>query len=149
MSLELQINEDIKKAMLAREKVKLESLRGVKAAILLFKTSGTQQEITDGDITKIMQKLVKQRKESAEIYASAGRSELADNELEEASFIEAYLPKQLSPEELEIKVTEIVTQTGATSMADIGKVMGLATKSLAGIADGRLISEMVKKLLSK
>lgn len=148
MSLELQINEEIKKAMLAREQVRLESLRAVKAAILLAKTSGANHELSDDDVTKIMQKLVKQRRESAELYSAAGRQELADNELQEAGYIEVFLPKQLSAQELETALRNIIEQTGAKSAAEMGKVMGVATKQLAGRADGKAISQMVRKLLS-
>ena len=148
MSLEAQINSDIKAAMLAREKVKLESLRAVKAAILLAKTSGAHaDEISDAEVLKIMQKLVKQRKETAEIYRQQNRPELAENELAEAGYIEAYLPKPMSPEELERVLKGIMEQVGAKGPADMGKVMGVAAKQLAGKADGRIISEAVKKLL--
>ncbi len=149
MTLEQRINEDIKQAMLAKEAQRLTALRAVKAAILLEKTSGSAHEVTDGDVVKIMQKLVKQRKESAQVYTEAGRSELADNELAEAGFIEAYLPKQLTPEELQARLTEIIAEVGAQSPADMGKVMGVATKRLAGLADGKEISATVKQLLAK
>lgn len=148
MTLEEKINEQIKASMLARQKVRLEALRGVKAAILLAKTSGAEHQITDSEVTKIMQKLVKQRKESAELYAQASRQELADNELEEAGYIEEFLPKQLSAEELEATVKQIIATVGATSMADMGKVMGTASKQLAGLADGKAISEVVRRLLA-
>lgn len=147
MSLETQINEDIKKAMLAREKVKLEALRAVKSAILLAKTADGSPALPDEAVLKIIQKLVKQRRESAEIYREQNRPELADNELEEASYIEAYLPRPLSPEELESVLREVIAEVGASSPADMGKVMGAATKRLAGKADGRTISETVKRLL--
>ena len=147
MSLELQINEDIKKAMLAREKVKLEALRAVKSAILLAKTADGSAGIADEDVLKILRKLVKQRKESADIYRQQHRPELADNELEEASYIEAYLPRPMSDEELESVLREIIAQVGASSPADMGKVMGAATKRLAGQVDGRTLSEAVKRLL--
>jgi len=149
MSLELQINDDIKTAMLAREKEKLESLRAVKAAILLAKTSGSAHEVTDDEVLKIIGKLVKQRKESAEIYTTQNRPELAEKELAEAAYIGAYLPQQMSPEELETALKAIIAQTGASSPADMGKVMGMATKQLAGKADGRAISETVRQLLNK
>ncbi|HIZ15460.1 MAG TPA: GatB/YqeY domain-containing protein [Candidatus Tidjanibacter faecipullorum] len=149
MTLEQRINEEIKQAMLAKEAQRLAALRAVKAAILLEKTSGAAHELTDADVVKIMQKLVKQRKESAQLYKEAGREELAANELAEAGFIEVFLPKQLSAEELKAKLTEIIAEVGAQSPADMGKVMGVATKRLAGLADGREISAAVKQLLSK
>ena len=149
MTLEQRINEEIKQAMLAKEAQRLAALRAVKAAILLEKTSGVAHELTDADVVKIMQKLVKQRKESAQLYKEAGREELAANELAEAGFIEVFLPKQLSAEELKAKLTEIIAEVGAQSPADMGKVMGVATKRLAGLADGREISAAVKQLLSK
>ena len=149
MTLEQRINEEIKQAMLAKEAQRLAALRAVKAAILLEKTSGAAHELTDADVVKIMQKLVKQRKESAQLYKEAGREELAANELAEAGFIEVFLPKQLSAEELKAKLTEIIAEVGAQSPADMGKVMGVATERLAGLADGREISAAVKQLLSK
>lgn len=149
MTLEQRINEDIKQAMLAKDAQRLTALRAVKAAILLEKTSGSAHEVTDGDVVKIMQKLVKQRKESAQVYTEAGRAELAANEQAEADVIAEYLPKQLSPEELAAKLKEIIAEVGAASPADMGKVMGVATKRLAGLADGREISAMVKQLLAQ
>ncbi|HPS24231.1 MAG: GatB/YqeY domain-containing protein [Bacteroidales bacterium] len=149
MSLELQINNDIKNAMLAKEKVRLTALRAIKAAILLAKTAeGASHELSDADVLRIIQKLVKQRRESAEIYKQNGREDLAGNELAELSFMEPYLPKTLSGEELEAALRQIISQTGASGPSDMGKVMGVATKQLAGQADGRQISETVKKLLS-
>ena len=133
---------------MAKEAVRLSALRAVKAAIMLEKTSGTAHDVTDADVIKIMQKQVKQRRESAEQYTAAGRPELADAELAEAAFIDQYLPNQLSPAELETRLREIVAQVGATSPSDMGKVMGVASKQLAGIADGRAISETVKKILN-
>lgn len=147
-NLEQLINDDIKKAMLAKETQKLSALRAVKAAILLEKTSGASHELTDAEVLKIMQKLVKQRKESAQIYREAGRDELALNEESEAAVIEAYLPRKMTAEELEVALRRIITETGAKSPADMGKVMGAATKQLAGQADGKQISELVKKLLA-
>ena len=135
--------------MKAKETVKLASLRAIKAAILLAKTAeGGNGEVTDQDVVKIIQKLVKQRKESAQQYVDAGRPELAENELAEAAVMEKYLPKALSEEEVEAAVKEIISEVGASSMADMGKVMGVATKKLAGQADGRVISSTVKRLLS-
>jgi len=149
MSLELQINNDIKNAMLAKEKVRLTALRAIKAAILLAKTAeGASHELSDADVLRIIQKLVKQRRESAEIYKQNGREDLAGNELAELSFMDPYLPKTLSGEELEATLRQIISQTGASGPSDMGKVMGIATKQLAGQADGRQISETVKKLLA-
>ena len=149
MSLELQINNDIKNAMLAKEKVRLTALRAIKAAILLAKTAeGASHELSDADLLRIIQKLVKQRRESAEIYKQNGREDLAGNELAELAFMEPYLPKTLSGEELEMALRQIISQTGASGPSDMGKVMGIATKQLAGQADGRQISETVKKLLA-
>jgi uncharacterized protein YqeY len=149
MSLEQTINDDIRAAMLAREKVKLESLRAIKAAILVEKTKDGSESIADEAVVKIIQKLVKQRKETAEIYAQQNRPELADNELSEAGFMEPYLPKQLSESELEAAVRALIAQVGATGPQDMGKVMGVASKQLAGKADGRQVSETVKRLLNK
>lgn len=148
MELEKQIQSDMVAAMKAKETVRLAALRGIKAAILLAKTSeGANGEITDADIVKIIGKLVKQRKESAEIYSQQGRPELAENELAEASAMEVYLPKQLSEAEVEVELRKIIAEAGASKMSDMGKVMGVATKKLAGQADGKLISTLVKKLL--
>lgn len=149
MGLELQIAADMKAAMLAKDKVRLESLRAVKAAILLAKTAeGSNGEVTDDEIVKIIQKLVKQRKESAEIYTSQNRAELAENELAEASHMEVYLPKLLSEEELEKELRAIMSEIGASAPSDMGKLMGTATKRLAGKAEGKAISAMAKKLLA-
>ncbi len=149
MNLFDRISEDIKKAMLAREKVRLEALRGVKKEFLEAKTAkGANGELTDETATKIMVKMVKQRKESAKIYEENNRPELAANELAEAAVIEEYLPKQLSSEELEAELKAIIAETGATGPKEMGKVMGVATKRLAGRAEGRLISAKVKELLS-
>ena len=147
MSMELQIQQDIKAAMLAKEKVRLESLRAIKAAILLAKTADGSESIADEAVVKIIQKLVKQRKETAEIYKQQNREELAAQELAEAAAMEVYLPKQLSEEELEAELKKIIAQVGATGPQDMGKVMGTATKALAGKAEGRMISAMAKKLL--
>ena len=150
MSLEQQIQSDIKAAMVAKDKVALAATRAVKAAILLAKTSegGAKDSLEDSEVVKIVQKLVKQRKESAEIYSQQNRQDLADNELAEAATMEKYLPAALSEAQVEDAVRTIIAETGASSMADMGKVMGVATKKLAGQADGRLISTIVKKLLS-
>lgn len=147
MRLEEQIQQDIKAAMLAKEKQRLESLRAVKAAILLAKTADGSETISDEALVKIIQKLVKQRKETAEIYKQQNRPELAENELSEASYMEVYLPKQLSEEELTEELKKIIAQVGATSAKEMGKVMGVASKALAGKADGRAISAIVKSLL--
>ena len=136
-------------AMKAKDAVKLASLRAVKAAVLLAKTAeGGSGEVTDQDIVKIIQKLVKQRKESAQQYTDAGRPELAENELAEAAVMEVYLPKQLSEEEVKAELTKIIAEVGASKPSDMGKVMGVATKRLAGLAEGRLISTLVKQLLA-
>lgn len=149
MELEKQIQADMVSAMKAKEAGRLASLRAIKAAILLAKTAeGATGEVSDQDIVKLIQKLVKQRKESAEQYNAAGRPELAENELEEASYMEVYLPKQLSETELEAELSKIIAEVGASKPSDMGKVMGVATKRLAGLADGRAISATVKKLLS-
>lgn len=147
MSLEAQIQQDIKAAMLAKEKTKLESLRAIKAAILLAKTADGSDTIADEAIVKIIQKLVKQRKETAVIYNEQGREELAEAELTEASFMEVFLPKQLTEAEVEAELKVIIAELGASGPQDMGKVMGTATKKLAGIAEGRVISALVKKLL--
>ena len=146
--MEKQIQADMIAAMKAKETVRLSSLRAIKAAITLAKTAeGSTGEVDD--TVKIIQKLVKQRKESAQQYTEAGRPELAENELEEAACMEVYLPKQLSEAEVEAKLIEIIAETGAAGPSDMGKVMGVATKRLAGLAEGRLISTLVKKLLTK
>lgn len=148
MILEQQIQKDIMEAMKAHNTVRTNAVRAIKSEILLAKTSGAGAEITDGDVIKLIQKLIKQRKESAAMYAQGGRQDLADNELAEAAEMEGYLPKQLSEAEVEEIVKGIIAETGASSMADMGKVMGLATKKLAGQADGRTVSTIVKKLLA-
>lgn len=149
MALFDQISEDIKKAMLARDKVKLEALRGVKKEFLEAKTAkDSDGELSDDTALKILQKMVKQRKDSAAIFTQQNRPELAEGELAEAAVIEAYLPKQMSDEELTAAVKEIIAEVGATSAKDMGKVMGVATKKLAGRTEGKLISEKVKSLLA-
>ena len=148
MTLEQQVQEDIKQAMKAKDAVAMNATRAIKGQILLFKTSeGGSREVTDGDILNMIRKLVKQRKEAAEQYTAAGRQELADNELAEAAVLEKYLPKQLSLDEVRVKVKEIIDQVGATTIKDMGKVMGAANKALAGLSDGRTISTVVKELL--
>jgi uncharacterized protein YqeY len=149
MSLEIKINQDIKAAMIAKDAVRLRGLRAVKAAILLAKTekAGVEELTEDAEI-KVLQKLVKQRKESGEIYKAQGREDLFQTEFEEQKVIEEYLPKQLSREEIEVVVKNIIAETGAAGMKDMGKVMGAANAQLAGKADGKTISEIVKSSLA-
>ena len=146
MTLEEKINADIKAAMLAKDQGKLEAIRGIKAAILLLKSSG--KPVTEDEEIKTMQKMVKQRKEAADIYAQQNRKDLADVENAQIAVIEAYLPKQMSEADIKAAVAQIITQVGAKSPADMGKVMGVATKQLAGKADGKLVSGIVKDLLA-
>ena len=148
MSLETKIMEDLKAAMKAKDQAALRGIRAIKSAILLAQTDGSGKEIDDQKEIQILQKLVKQRKESLEIFQKQNREDLAKVEEEEIAVIEKYLPKQMSQEELEAAVKDIITTTNATSMRDMGKVMGVASKQLAGKADGKAISEIVKKLLS-
>ncbi|MCH5216349.1 MAG: GatB/YqeY domain-containing protein [Muribaculaceae bacterium] len=149
MNLFDKISNDIKAAMLAKDVVRRETLRGVKKEFLEAKTAkGADGELSDDAALKILSKMVKQRKESAKIYSEQNRQDLADNELAEAAVIEEYLPKQLSEDELQIAVKNIIDSCGASSMKDMGKVMGIASKQLSGKAEGKAISEMVKKLLS-
>ncbi|MBD5227437.1 MAG: GatB/YqeY domain-containing protein [Bacteroides sp.] len=149
MSLFDTISNDIQQAMKAREKVRLEALRGVKKEFLEAKSApGAGGELSDENALKIITKLVKQRRESARIYEENNRPELAANELAEAAVIEEYLPKQLSPEEIETEVRAIVAETGAEGPKDMGKVMKVATKQFAGRADGRAVSDTVKRVLS-
>lgn len=150
MNLEQKIMAGIKTAMLAKDEKTLRSLRAVKAAILLAKTSGgAGGEIGEDDEIKILQKLVKQRKDSLEIYQQQNRADLAQKEQEEIEVIEKFLPEQLSGDELKAVVAEIIAATGASSPADMGKVMGVATKQLAGKADGKAIGAVVKELLAR
>lgn len=149
MNLFDQVSADIKDAMLAKDKIRLQALRGVKKEFLEAKTAkGGDGELTDEAAVKILQKMVKQRKESADIYATQGRPELAEGELAEVACLETYLPKQMTAGELEAALKEIIAATGAAGPSDMGKVMGVATKSLAGKTEGRLISEAVKRLLA-
>lgn len=148
MSLEQKIMEDMKAAMRSKNEAELRTLRAIKAAILLEKTSGSGKELTDADELKMLQKLAKQRRDSLDIYQRQNREDLAAKEQEEIEIIERFLPKQLSEEELEKEVLAVIQETGAQKLADMGKVMGAATKKLAGKADGRAVSDMVKKLLS-
>jgi uncharacterized protein YqeY len=146
MNLTDQINTDIKNAMLAKDASKLEALRAIKSALLLLKTSPEgQSEATE---LKALQKMVKQRKETADVYVAKGRQELADVELTQAAVIENYLPKQMSEDDLKAILQNIITTVGASSPADMGKVMGAATKELSGKADGSVISKIVKQLLT-
>jgi len=150
MALEQQIQKDIMAAMKAHDYERTNAVRAIKSAILIAKTAeGGKKELEDADIIKLIQKLIKQRKEAAEQYVAAGRQELADNELAEAKVLEEYVPRQLTPEEIEVRVREIIAQTGAASPADMGKVMGVASKQLAGLADGRTLSTIVRQLLAQ
>ena len=145
MALIDKVNEDIKAAMLSREKEKLEAIRAIKSAILLAQTSG--EAVTEESELKMLQKLVKQRRESAEIYKTQNRQDLADKELFEAKIIETYLPAQMDDAALSEVIKKIIAETGASSVKDMGKVMGMASKELSGKADNKRISEIVKSLL--
>ena len=149
MSLKKEIEADIKKAMLAREKNKLKALRAIKALILLAETDGKSEGLTEGDETKILLKAVKQRKDSAQIYVEQNRPDLEEVEVFEASIIEAYLPTMLSEEEVTIEIAKIIEQVGATGPSDMGKVMGNATKALSSKAEGKIIASVTKKLLAQ
>ncbi len=150
MSLFDTISNDIKAAMLAKDRVKLEALRGVKKEFIEAKTAkGGNGELPDDAALKILAKMVKQRRESAAIYVEQNRPELAESELAEAAVIEAYMPQQLSDEELDAELNAIIAEVGAAGPQDMGKVMGVASKRLAGRADGRAISTKVKELLNK
>jgi uncharacterized protein YqeY len=149
MDLSKMINEDLKKAMLAKDKRKLEALRAIKAALLLLKTgkdTGTA-EVPESLELKTLQKLVKQRRESAELYKSQGRDDLYEEEVYQAGVIEAYLPQQMSDDEIRAGVSEIIAETGASSMKDMGRVMGMAAKKFAGKADNKVVSTIVKEIL--
>ncbi len=149
MDLFEKVSEDIKNAMKAKDKVALETLRNVKKFFLEAKTApGANDTLTDADALKIIQKLVKQGKDSAEIYTQQGRVDLAEAELAQVKVLETYLPKQMTDEELEVEVKAIIAQVGAAGPKDMGKVMGVASKALAGKAEGRAISETVKRLLN-
>lgn len=149
MDLFDKISDDIKKAMLARDSVRLESLRGIKKEFLEAKTAkGSDGTLPDEKAVQILSKMIKQRKESAEIYTQQNRPELAQAELAQAAVIEEYMPKQLSDEELTAALREIIARVGATSPKEMGKVMGVASKELAGKAEGRAISAKVKELLA-
>jgi len=149
MNLEQKIMAELKTAMLAKDEKSVRSLRAIKAAIILAKTSeGAGGEISEDAEVKLLQKLVKQRKDSLEIYRQQKREDLAIKEEEEIEVIEKFLPKQMSTEELKSTLQKIISETGASSPADMGKVMGIATKQLAGKADGKTISSVVKELLA-
>ena len=150
MSLEIKINEQLKQAMLAKDEKSLRSLRAIKAAILLAKTSeGSGGEIKPEEEIKMLQKLVKQRKDSLDIFRQQNREDLAKKEEEEIEVIEKFLPKQLSAEVLGEIIGKIISELGASSPADLGRVMGVASRQLAGKADGKAISAIVKEILSK
>jgi len=147
MGIEEKVQADMKAAMLAKDQPKLEAIRAVKAALLLLKTS--PEGLTEDSAIKALQKEVKKRKESAEIYNGQGRKDLADVEIFQAGIIEAYLPRQMDENELRTELQNLIIEVGASSAADMGKVMGAATKKFAGKADGKMISAIVKDLLSK
>jgi hypothetical protein len=150
MSLEQKVMTDLKTAMLAKDEKGLRALRAIKAAIILAKTAeGSTGELKETDELKLLQKLVKQRKDSLEIYQQQNRKDLAQKEQEEIEVIEKFMPKQLSGDELKAVLSKLISELGASSPADMGKVMAAATKQLAGQADGKAISAMVKELLSK
>jgi len=148
MSLEKQVMEQMKTAMRAKDATSLEALRAVKSSILLAKTENSQQDLSEDAEMKIVQKLVKQRKDSAQLYREKDRLDLAEPEEQQAEVISQFLPAQMSEAEIEVKVEEIITKTGADGMKDMGKVMGVASKELAGKADGKTISMVVKKKLN-
>jgi uncharacterized protein YqeY len=149
MSLINQVDQDIKQAMLAKQPDRLRGLRAIKSALLLARTEkGAAEELTEEAEIKVLQKLIKQRKESADIYKAQNREDLYDIEIQEMQVIEPFLPQQLSAEDIETFLKELISRVGATSQKDMGKVMGAANKELAGKADGRTISELVKKLLA-
>lgn len=149
MSLTTQIDQDIKQAMLAKNADKLRALRAIKAALLLARTEkGAAEEVTPEGEIKVLQKLAKQRKESADIYKAQNREDLYAIETDELNIIESYLPKQMSKEEVEVYLKDLISRVGATSVKDMGKVMAAANKELGGKADGRTISEVVKSLLN-
>lgn len=150
MTLFDQISEDIKTAMKARDKVALETLRNIKKVFLEAKTApGANDTLSDADALKLIQKLVKQGKDAAAIYTGQGRQDLADEELAQVKVMEKYLPKQMTPEELEAALRGIIAEVGATGPKDMGKVMGAATKQLSGQAEGRVISAKVAELLKQ
>ena len=147
MSLERKLMDDLKAAMKAKDQAALRSIRAIKAAILLMKTDGSGKEIDETAEIKLLQKLVKQRKDSLEIYVKQGRDDLAQTEREEIEIIEKYLPAQMGEDEIKGIVSGIIAETGATSMKDMGRVMGMANKKMAGQADGKTIATIVKSML--
>lgn len=148
MSLESKIMEQMKEAMKSKDEAALRTLRAIKAAILIEKTSGSGTEMTEADEIKMLQKMAKQRRDSLDIFTQQNREDLAAKEREELAIIEKFLPQQMSAEELKTVLQTIIAQVGASSPADMGKVMGVASKQLAGKADGKMISETVKQLLA-
>ena len=148
MALEQNIMAELKAAMLAKDEAKLRGLRAIKAAIILLKTSEAGKEITEEDEMKMLQKLVKQRKESIDIYTKQGREDLAKTEQEEVAVIELFLPQMMSEEEIRVALKDIIASVGATSPAEMGKVMGAANKAFAGKADNKIVSVLVKEMLS-
>lgn len=148
MELEQRIQNEISVAMKAKDETRLNALRSIKAAILNEKSNGKHHELTDTDIVTLIQKLVKQRQESENIYFGAGRLELAEKERQERAVLEEFVPKQLSRAEVEANVKQIIAATGATSLKDMGKVMAQATQRMKGVADGKLISSIVRELLA-
>ncbi len=148
MSLQQNIDQDIKSAMLSKDSSRLRGLRAIKAALLVAKTEKGAEVVTEDTEIKVLQRLVKQRKESAEIYQTQNRQDLYHIELEELQVIEAYLPKQMDKDEISAHISAVIKQTGASGMKDMGKVMGIVNKDLAGKADGKTISELVKALLA-
>lgn len=149
MSLEAKVMGEMKDAMRAKDEAALRTLRAIKAAILIEKTSGSGTEITEADEIKMLQKMAKQRRDSLDIFVQQNREDLAAKEREELAIIDRFLPQQMSAEEIQTAIKEIIIQVGASSPADMGKVMGVASKQLAGKADGRAISETVKQLLAQ
>ncbi len=148
MSLKLRVESEIKQAMLAKDKDRLRALRAIKSLVLLEETKGTDKNLSEDDEMKLLTKAAKQRKDSADIYQAQNREDLAKIELDELTIIHEFLPKQLSEEELDAALKQIIQEVGAEGPKDMGKVMGAATKSLAGKADGKVISQKVKSLLS-
>lgn len=148
MNLEQKIMSEIKSAMKAKDKVALEALRAVKSAILLAKTDGSGKELTEADEIQILQKQVKMRRDAAEQFSAQNRNEMAENELKQVEVIERFLPEQLSADEIQTEITAIIQETAASSMKDMGKVMALANKRLAGKADGKAVAQEVKKQLN-
>lgn len=148
MSLEEKVMEEIKAAMKAKNEAELRTLRAIKSAILIEKTSGSNAEMTEADEMKLLQKMAKQRRDSLDIFKQQNRADLAVKEEEELAILERFLPKPYTQEELDEAIKAIIAQVGAASAADMGKVMGVASKQLAGKADGKTISETVKRLLA-